>query len=224
MELRHSEQIGELVTALAKAQGEFKPVKKGTINPFYGTKYADLAEVIEATRPALSKNGLAVIQTPRVVAPKMVEITTMLAHASGQYLAHDMVLPAYQESTDKETGTVRTRFDAQTVGAAITYGRRYSYSAVVGVSAEEDDDANSVTARSNGNGEERMPKPPKKNGNGHSVETTSDSFGRMFWASAKNSGKSEVTVRDFLGSLGYEHTNEVPATKRNECMEWAQSA
>ena len=60
--MNRSEGINELAAALAKAQGEIKGAKKDESNPFYKSKYADLASVWEAIRDPLSKNSLAVIQ------------------------------------------------------------------------------------------------------------------------------------------------------------------
>jgi len=135
---RMSPEIGELTKALAAAQLDFKPVKKDTKNPFYNSKYADLSSVIAATQPGLSKNGLVVIQSP-IVDPETEKagVSTLLAHASGQWLSNELMLPATMKSKD---GTVR--FDAQSVGSAITYARRYTYQAMIGVAGEEDDDGN----------------------------------------------------------------------------------
>jgi len=59
-----SEQINELATALAKAQGKITGALKDSANPFYKSRYADLASVWDACRAALSENGLAVVQFP----------------------------------------------------------------------------------------------------------------------------------------------------------------
>src|SRR6266496_3512436 len=63
--LTHSPDIGELAKAMAAARKKFKTVKKDTLNPFFKSKYADLAAVIEATAEALAENDLAIIQSPR---------------------------------------------------------------------------------------------------------------------------------------------------------------
>ena len=62
----HSEQINELGAALAKAQGLIEGAKKDSANPFFKSKYADLASVWEACRKHLSDNGLSVTQCPQV--------------------------------------------------------------------------------------------------------------------------------------------------------------
>jgi len=120
MEIRRSESIAALAEALAKAQLEFLPIAKDTNNPYYNKKYADLAALINATRPALGKHGLSVIQVPRVIQGRAVELSTMLLHSSGEFLAQDLVLPAFQTLKDDDGGVRGERFDAQTIGIAIT--------------------------------------------------------------------------------------------------------
>jgi hypothetical protein len=133
-----SASIAELVTALAKAQLEFLPIHKKDVNPAFSKKYVGLPTVIAATQKALAKHGLVVMQLTRsefgLEDAKMITITTMLAHGSGQWLSTDLQLPAM----------MRERFDSQAVGSAITYGRRYGLQAILGVAADEDDDGNSA--------------------------------------------------------------------------------
>ena len=136
-----SEKIGQLAGALAEAQTQFKPVLKDSDNPYFNSKYADLATVIAATQPALAKNGLVVIQSPIVdTAEEKAGVVTVLAHSSGEWLSHELVLPATMKAKDGNS-----RFDAQSVGSAITYARRYSYQAIVGCAAEVDDDGNAAS-------------------------------------------------------------------------------
>jgi len=126
-----SEQINELASALAKAQSEIQPALKDSINPFFKSKYADLSSVWNACKAALTKNGLAVIQTMDNLNGQLVLLTT-LAHSSGQWMRS--ILPI-----------VSARQDAQSIGSAITYMRRYSLAAIVGVTTDDDDDGNSAT-------------------------------------------------------------------------------
>lgn len=141
-----SESIGNLVKALAAAQKEYKPLKKSSINPFYTTdkkvaKYAELADVIEATQGALANHGLAVIQRESTdLGTQEATVETVLAHESGEWMSSSLTLPAVGKGYNNTA-----RFDAQTIGAAFTYGRRYSLQAMVGISAEPDDDANSLS-------------------------------------------------------------------------------
>jgi ERF superfamily len=138
--VRHSEKIGELVAALAKAQLEFEPVIKDQKNPYYNSKYADLSGVISATQRALAKQMLVIIQQASVdVEKQRVTVTSTLAHSSDQWIENELTLPAIMLGKDG-----KPRFDAQSCGAAMTYGRRYSYQGLAGVAAEQDDDANAA--------------------------------------------------------------------------------
>lgn len=128
-----SENIGELAGAMAKAQGEMRGAVKDADNPFFKSKYADLAAVLDACREALSKNQIAVFQTTEPDSEGIIVVTT-LAHSSGQWLR----------------GKLRVRpqkNDPQAIGSAITYARRYSLAAIAGV-AQVDDDAESAMGRS----------------------------------------------------------------------------
>lgn len=137
-----ADAIDKLVQALAKAQGEFKPIVKDTQNPFFKSKYADLATIIAATQPALSKNGIAVMQLPQVEAHSA-GVKTILAHCSGQWISTELMLPAAQGA----------KFDAQTVGSALTYARRYALQAILGVAADVDDDGNAASGNTGSKGE-----------------------------------------------------------------------
>jgi|TARA_X000001382_G_scaffold128658_1_gene118882 hypothetical protein len=124
-----SPEIDKLAEALAKAQSELEGAKKESTNPFFKSSYADLHAVIKSAFPHLSKYGLSVSQGNEIV-PNAICVTTTLMHASGQWLRSKVKLPL-------------SKVDAQGVGAAITYGRRYGLSAIVGI-AQYDDDANSI--------------------------------------------------------------------------------
>ena len=121
---RRSESIAALAAALAKAQGEMGFAKKDAANPYFKSKYADLASCWEAIREPLSKNGLAVMQFPRESGGG-VEVETLLAHSSGEWVSESLRLPL-------------AKADAQGFGSGISYARRYGL-ALVGVAADDDD-------------------------------------------------------------------------------------
>ncbi|WKN20859.1 ERF family protein [Azotobacter vinelandii] len=127
--MNKSEQINELATALAKAQGELENAAKSSNNLHFKSKYADLAEILNTVRPVFSANGLSVSQCPSFEAG-IVSVETVLMHSSGQWMSSVISAPVSKQ-------------DAQGVGSAITYCRRYSLAAVAGI-AQEDDDANSA--------------------------------------------------------------------------------
>jgi hypothetical protein len=123
--MNQSEQINELITALAKAQGQMKAAIKDSTNPHFKSKYADLASVWDACRDPLSNNGLAVTQTVTCDTDKQVLIT-MLGHSSGQWIRSNMVLPIQKGGP-------------QELGSCLSYCRRYSLAAMVGVFQDDDD-------------------------------------------------------------------------------------
>ncbi len=127
--MNKSESISDLAAALSKAQGQIKGAVKDSANPFFKSKYADLSSVWEACRDALSSNELSIVQSPET-AQNGITIETMLCHSSGQWITSSYVMPV-------------SKVDAQAVGSAITYARRYALAAMVGV-APEDDDGNSA--------------------------------------------------------------------------------
>jgi len=120
--------IGELAAALAKAQGEFPAVTKDRMAKLgtYSYAYADLASVLEAIRPTLSKHALALVQ-PLLWMDGHPWLITRLIHSSGQWVESHYPLGVYERP--------------QEMGSAITYARRYAICALVGIAAEDDDDA-----------------------------------------------------------------------------------
>lgn len=120
-----SPDIAELVKALARVQAEIEGAKKDSTNPFFKSKYADLASTWAACKDGLTKNGCAVIQTVDTVGEKIVLITT-LAHSSGQWMRGYMPV-------------IMVKQDPQAMGSAIMYARRYSLAAIVGVCPVDDD-------------------------------------------------------------------------------------
>jgi hypothetical protein len=125
-----SESIKALAEAMAKAQASIKGALKDSDNPFFKSKYADLASVVEAIREPLAKEGLAYVQVSHDH-ESAATIETVILHSSGEWLSCGPVsVPV-------------TKADAQGFGSAMTYARRYSLSAAFGV-APEDDDGNAA--------------------------------------------------------------------------------
>ena len=132
-----SDKIGQLAMALAQTQMELNGAAKTSTNPFFKSGYADLHEVISSTFPHLSKHGLSISQGNEII-PGAVCVTTVLLHESGQWLRSKIKVPFPVGKDGK------SKIDAQGVGTATTYGRRYSLAAMVGI-AQKDDDGNSIS-------------------------------------------------------------------------------
>lgn len=129
-----SNDIAELAQALTTAQAELKNPYNTADNPFYKSKYAPLPDVLNIVRPILAKHGLSIIQTPKGEGT-LIGVETLILHSSGQYiLCEPYFLPLVKS-------------DAQAAGGAVTYARRYALNAVLGISGEEDDDANQASGK-----------------------------------------------------------------------------
>jgi len=128
-----SETIGKLAEALAKAQAVMEGASKSSANPFFKSKYADLASVWDACRKPLSDNGLSVTQTCDFIPenPEMVVVVTTLMHSSGEFISGRLAAKPVKQ-------------DPQGVGSTITYLCRYSLQSIVGI-APEDDDGNAAS-------------------------------------------------------------------------------
>lgn len=130
--LETSTEIAALLEALSAFQGAVTAPKKTSTNPHFKSKYADLAEVIETIKAPLAANGLSVFQAPvGAVEGGAIRIVTQVSHKSGQWIRTTFSMPVGQTN-------------AQAVGTALSYARRYSLSAALGIAAE-DDDGNEAT-------------------------------------------------------------------------------
>ena len=128
----NSTEINELAAALVAAQSEFSAVPKGSVNPFFKSKYAALPEVVASAGPVLAKHGLAISQHITYDDAGNDCLMTYLLHKSGQYLAYSMKLHI-------------VKGDPQSQLSAVTYARRGSYMACLGLVADVDDDGNLAT-------------------------------------------------------------------------------
>jgi len=132
-----SDQLDQLYTALAKAQMEMEAAPKAKNNPYYKSNYADLSSIIQASRPSLAKYDLCVLQRIIPNGEGKMYLCTRLGHKSGQWIESKMIINPLKA-------------DIQTLGSYLTYIKRYSYAAIVGV-ATEDDDGEKAMERENKN-------------------------------------------------------------------------
>lgn len=128
--LMQSESLNELATALSKAQSVFSKAIKDSNNPFFKSKYADLASVMDVIKVPMADNGLSIVNTMDFDPehPEYTIIYTTLLHTSGQWLRGKNAMRPVKS-------------DPQSVGSAITYARRYGIMAMLGIAAEDDDGA-----------------------------------------------------------------------------------
>lgn len=126
--MERSESIKSLAIALCKFQGSVAKIKKEATNPFFKSKYATLANILDVISKPLSENGLAVSQLP----VGETGLTTILMHESGEF-----IMETYQMKP--------VRNDPQGIGSSITYQRRYAIGAVLGLNIDDDDDGNGAS-------------------------------------------------------------------------------
>ena len=141
--MNKSESITKLAEALASFHNELKQPAKDKANPFFKSKYVPLENVVEAITAIAPKFGLSFIQYP-INQDNKVGIVTVLMHSSGEFIE---TAPVFAQPAKN---------DAQAVGSVITYLKRYSLSAVFGITSDEDDDGNRATY---GNSNPNQPKP-----------------------------------------------------------------
>ena len=124
----------EIATALVKAQKEMTTPKKGSVNPFFKNKYADLNDVLAAIVPALNNNGIVLLQ-PLVNIEGKNFVKTVLMHESGE------VFESLAEIFCNKNN------DAQAYGSGVSYARRYSLSSICGIGSEDDDAQSAVNTK-----------------------------------------------------------------------------
>lgn len=147
-----SEFINELAGALSVAQSKFVPVKKSKTAKVKSKKtgaeftyhYADLADILQMALPILAAEGLSFSQLVESDQNKLA-IVSSLMHKSGQWIMTTFSVTVPQEERMSEI---------QGMGSAITYLRRYTASAMLGISSEEDDDANAAGDTVKGNAQQ----------------------------------------------------------------------
>jgi hypothetical protein len=198
-----SEKIGQLVKALATAHLKFEVLKKERENPFYKSKYADLAAGIDASVKALSENELTLFQFP-LISNGRAGVTTLLAHSSDEWVSCDLLLKMVRD-------------DPQGSGATITFARRYAREAILDMSGEVDDDGNLASGKQ----EKVIPQPPPPKPKPQRTP------GQQFWATARATGHQDKEIDEYIKTLTpdhSEHASRIPAEKREEAMKWAETA
>lgn len=184
---------GALYTALAKAQAEMSNVIKDSANPHFRSKFASLAAVRDVVIPALSAQGISIVQMPGNTEDGRVSIRTMLLHESG----------TLDCGTVATTVTVRGGNEAQALGSALTYLRRYALSAIAGV-AQEDDDGN-ASGPSGRSQQRQRPRVPE-----YSAQHVRNALTHMFGDLSEEANRAEaegmvrettgLSIEDMMGS------------------------
>lgn len=177
--------LGKLFAALAKAQGAFQAIAKNRTVKIptknggnYTFRFADLEAIIAATRPALTDNGLSVVQVVRTGA-----LVTILGHESGAALESSVTLPDMHPAADPKE-----------YGAKITYLRRYAYQSMVCVIADDDLDEDGEGV---GNQQQTQPQTQPQQRQSYSAEQFDANY--PTWKKLIESGKK--TAADIIAMV-----------------------
>jgi hypothetical protein len=142
--IKRSESIKEIAKALIVFHGVVNKIAKTEDNPFFKSKYAGLPSILEAIKEPLVKSGLIFTQLPH----GKDKLTSLVIHPeSGEFL----------ESTIRMTPV---KADPQALGSAISYARRYSLVAILGLNVDEDDDGNAASTPAAKQSSPQTAKPP----------------------------------------------------------------
>ena len=154
--MKTSNTINKISADLVKVMAEVKDVVKNSSG--YGYKYASLDEVLKMVRPIAAKSNIAILQSSELQ-EGIVKVETTLLHSSGEYIVSEVQAPYIE---------LKGMNSYQSLGAAITYLRRYSLSNVFAISSEEDTDA--VSKQDNYSKPQNNPQQPnsqQNSGNGN---------------------------------------------------------
>ena len=205
---RSSPSIAALATALAKAQIELANPEKsliGTIEPQGGKggtrqfRYAPLSSGLEIVRKTLGQHEIATVQTTVIdQAAGIVNLTTVLAHSSGEWVASDWPVCAIAETARPHR-----------MGAALTYARRYALFTLVGIAGEDDLDAPDLTD----------PAPETEKPETQEQEWRDCRSANSFWPPGTSRQRKEVRfcfarVRSFSGAIGKLTSRIAPRNRR----------
>jgi hypothetical protein len=215
---RSSQTIGTIAAALAKAQAQLiNPEKSltGTIRSDQGSgaerhfRYAPLSSGLDIVRKTLSQHEIATVQTTSIdKAAGIVQLSTVLAHASGEWIASDWPVCAIGETASPHR-----------MGAALTYARRYALFTLVGIAGEDDLDAPDLTNPS----EAAKNSNSKASGNGGQQTDFGDRVVRDRNGPASATPQSELSAA-LSASLRDELLREIESLNNadDEAALWAQ--
>lgn len=126
--------MSELAKALAAFHKNLPDVHKGSVNPAFKSRYADLADIVKVVLPKLAEHGLAWVARPLLTGEGFV-LAYSLTHVSGESVEGTWPLPDPSKAKPQE------------LGSALTYARRYTLSSVTGISPDDDDDGNAASSK-----------------------------------------------------------------------------
>ena len=170
MTLKTSETIVNLAKALVDTQRDLKQPFKDKNNPAFKSQYVPLESVTESITKTATKYGLAFSQFATTDENQNVSITTVIFHDSGEFIQYPPLTlnPAKQRVVidteyvnGKRVNIYANEITPQSIGSCITYGKRYSLSAIFGITSDKDDDGNEASAVTQNGQQHKEPTPEK---------------------------------------------------------------
>jgi hypothetical protein len=188
IKISHSPTLGALAKALAAAQAELEDAKKDSVNPHFKNRYSSLGSVRAELKKVLPRHGFATPQTTIPHGDAGVCVVTWLLHESGEWLCGELFIPV-------------SKRDAQGFGSALSYARRYALAAIVGITSDEDDDAeHAVKPTTNGKPETAKANKPesdaeeKRFAEAFNVAKTTDAIAKVSADVARSVQEGKLTA------------------------------
>ncbi len=192
--------MSKLEQALLEFQKAAPSLHKDAKNPHFGNAYLSLDGLLAKIRPALNKQGLLVIQSPTLF-ESFPALRTRIIHAeTGEFFEDVMPLAAQQQTP-------------QAQGSAITYARRYSLMAMLGLVADDDDDGNASEADAK-----------KQQGAANGGKLISDAQRKRLFAIARENAVDNDLLKQIVKDItGADSTDGIPMAKYDELVATVQA-
>ena len=194
-----SDSITELLSALAEVQSELPTMPKSS--QAYGYKYTDLDTITQTIKPILSKHGIGYIQSVGGLTANALTLTTRIFNKKGEYIEDTAALPTITSTKNNS---------AQTLGMSITYMRRYALCAMLGITSDEDVDAN-ITGIVQTQGSKQTP----------SKQETSSKQPAKFAFEPKGGETTPAEKKEIGGLLASKYTNGAPVFSKDEAKKYS---
>jgi len=207
--IEQSNSIGAIAGALAAAAPGLREARKDRGNSHLRSKYATLEAVLEAVREPLAAQGIAITQGASSDGAR-VTVTTQLSHTSGEWMRTSLALPI----PDNKALTA-----VQAMGSTITYGRRYTLSALCGLGAEERDDDDGEAERAPPRrGRDERPEEREVRQAGHHESWEAARHGVMM--RLREIGLSYEAANERITATGRPRLSAMPPEQRGKALAW----
>jgi hypothetical protein len=188
--MQTSQTITEISKALVEFNKELSRIEKDANNPFFKNSYATLDTILDTVRPILARHGISILQMPSGNG-ELIEMRTILLHTSGEFIESPVV------------AMKAVKNDPQSLGSTITYAKRYSISAMLGISTgDKDDDGNSGSHSA-------APSSVQNNGQAYERKASDDQIKLINSKLESLAKKNNTTKEELLKKLNIQSVNNL---------------